>query len=552
MHMARQTQRPWTFQAKRPFGALLAALVLVSLTVLPATAATSVILLSRQDASPSSGTPTTPVTFTVMYRNSLGLAPTYVRVAVAGDTLQMSPESQDWTQRVRFTVTAKLPVGTWTPEFSAADGNGASRSVTGPKVTIAAAPTPTPKPTPTPTPKPTPTPTPKPTPTPTAKPTPTPTAKPTPKPTPAPTAKPTPKPTAKPTPKPTAKATAAPTAKPRGAATPAPAATRKPTSTATPTPTATTSGAAPSPATTNPAPSPEPTASAEPGVALVVPGDGSGGSGTGGSGGTGSVEHARGTGPVNDGGTPASGSLGGDGSPLGAVLGFMPVIVITVGGVAMLMAFLLFGKRRRDGEPTGSDDVLAASAALGMSVVPVNAAGPALPAPSPAAPVIGAAAAASAVQAAVAIGPAPQIDGHLPRWRRPSLMEARKADPLRSVTIDPRLTFDGAVGDAVGGLERRRIRYRLVSLLDLPDEVRGVEIGNLDQGDEVVLMEKRGTYWRVLCPDGREGWLHKMTLGAVVSDAAETAGGADDGPPTGGFEDMLRAYTEGRHQFGEA
>jgi hypothetical protein len=119
-----------------------------------------------------------------------------------------------------------------------------------------------------------------------------------------------------------------------------------------------------------------------------------------------------------------------------------------------------------------------------------------------------------------------------------------------------RLSFEGEVGAAVDGMERRLIRYRLVSLLDAPDEVRGVEIGVLDEGDEVVLLEKRGTYWRVLCPDGRQGWLHKMTLGDVVIEAG-TAGSnswtsGDDGPAAGTFEDMLRAYTERRDQFGEA
>ena len=106
------------------------------------------------------------------------------------------------------------------------------------------------------------------------------------------------------------------------------------------------------------------------------------------------------------------------------------------------------------------------------------------------------------------------------------------------------------------GLERRRIRYRLVSLLDEPDEVRGVEIGSLDEGDEVVLVEKRGTYWRVLCPDGRDGWVHKMTLGDVVIDSAAAADSwtsGDDAPTAGGFEDALRRYHESPRQFfGEA
>jgi hypothetical protein len=63
-----------------------------------------------------------------------------------------------------------------------------------------------------------------------------------------------------------------------------------------------------------------------------------------------------------------------------------------------------------------------------------------------------------------------------------------------------------------------------------------------------VLLEKRGTYWRVLCPDGTQGWLHKMTLGDVVIDSAVSGGDSwtsgDEGPT--GFEDVLRAYRERR------
>jgi len=224
----------------------------------------------------------------------------------------------------------------------------------------------------------------------------------------------------------------------------------------------------------------------------------------------------------------------------------MPTVLVTTGGVTMVMAFLAFGKRRRDQEPTASDAALAAAAARGTGLVANSGLVPAM-----------AVAATAAVRTALAAVPAPyEEDAHLPRWRRPSLVEARKADPLRQASTSVHLTFDGEVGVAVTGLERRRIRYRMVSLLSDPDEVRGTEIGVLDEGDEVILLEKRGTYWRVLCPDGSEGWLHKMVLGDAVletpgaSAASWTSG--DDGPVTGGFEDMLRAYTEKRKQLGDA
>jgi hypothetical protein len=242
--------------------------------------------------------------------------------------------------------------------------------------------------------------------------------------------------------------------------------------------------------------------------------------------------------------------LGGPTGILGILAQAMPTLVVTTSGVTMMMAFMVFGKRRRDGMPTAPDDVLAANAALGSGYVPTSGLGPDAVRPN-------AVAAATAVKAATVDALAPiGEDAHLPRWRRPSLMEARKTDPLRAASANVHLTFEGDVRSAVTGMERRVIRYRLVSLLSAPDEVRGVEIGVLDEGDEVVLLEKRGTYWRVLCPNGTEGWLHKMTLGDVVIDASTTPGNTwtagDEVPLVGGFEDVLRAYTERRQQFGDA
>lgn len=107
----------------------------------------------------------------------------------------------------------------------------------------------------------------------------------------------------------------------------------------------------------------------------------------------------------------------------------------------------------------------------------------------------------------------------MPRWRRPSLLEARKADPLRSAATHQSLSFDHSSVGPLDGHERRLLRYRLVRLLDQPDELRANEIGFLDEGDEVQLLERAGAYWLVLCPDGSRGWIHKMTLGDAVDDA---------------------------------
>ena len=184
-------------------------------------------------------------------------------------------------------------------------------------------------------------------------------------------------------------------------------------------------------------------------------------------------------------------------------LSLAPTLVTTTGTVAGAMAFGVFGRRRRDhGLP---DEALAAAAASGVSVGPSQLVASDIPSPG----------AAGSVDIAV-------DESLLPRWRRPSLLQARKIDPVRDSTPALRLTFDRGLVDRLAGSERRTIRYRAVRLLDSPDELRGVEIGYLDEGDEVQLLEKAGAFRLVLSPDGQQGWLHKMVLGDIV-DA--------DGPP---------------------
>ena len=134
----------------------------------------------------------------------------------------------------------------------------------------------------------------------------------------------------------------------------------------------------------------------------------------------------------------------------------------------------------------------------------------------------------------------------MPRWRRPSLMAARKAAPV--VTMDEaeaaRLTFRGDAAVSVDSHhEFRRLRYRMVRLSDGPDEVRSREIGRLDRGDEVELLESYGAYWKVRIPTGQIGWIHRMTLGDSVTPStdvgmpggATTAAAAFGGSGAGGL-----------------
>ncbi len=323
-------------------------------------------------------------------------------------------------------------------------------------------------------------------------------------------------------------------ARPRSS--PKPPATSAPRQTAAPSPSKTaTPPAAPANPAVEPSPSPGP-AAPDTGDTQLEPSTG----GTGGSGGSGPT---RGSGPTPGDGGPGEATavlpagwgdltryleaLGLD--PAGSsFFQLVPVMIWTTGGVAMAMAFGFFGKRRRDGEPPEPDEVLSANAARGTGE--------------------------AATAELVPDGAAPQtpfdLEMSMPRWRRPSLLQARKADPLRTGVERPRLSFDNAAVAPYDGYQRRLIRYLVVQLLDTPDEFRGAEIGALAQGDEVQLIEQSGTYWRVLCPDGSHGWIHRMTLGDVVGEApaptardtwATTSVASDDVD-----EDVLDAFMTAR------
>ena len=507
-----------------------AAILLLSLA-LPVGAVEGPTKLYDPGASPAAGTTGTTITFAVGYRNREGSAPAFVRVVIDGSAHDMSGDGEDWKRGVTFVWASTLSEGTHTFSYAASDTRRFTDEVAGGTVTITTPPPPPPAATPAP-----------------------------PTPPPAATTAPTPKPT------PTSAPTSAPAATTHPAATPTP--TPRPTAApaekpaATPTPASETVVGAPTPTPADGAPG-----GGIPGAGTGDPG--SGGSGDSGAGGgtPGPVDPATGPslGGAGDGGSEGTGgqvALGGSlndqrgatapgttgshvgvratdppaagvgwGAMMAAIsalgldngtphLGLLPTLVGTSGAVAMGMAFAIFGKKRRDEEQPHPDEVLKAKAARGTDV----------------------AASAELVGARPFAVPL-EGEAAMPRWRRPSLLEARKADPARFVATSQRLAFsDGGTAD--DGRERRVIRYRVVSLLDAPDELRSTDIGQLDQGDEVQLLERSGAYWLVLCPDGRQGWLHKMTLGEIVDDepARSTAEAWGSPEPAGDiFQSILDA-----------
>ena len=209
----------------------------------------------------------------------------------------------------------------------------------------------------------------------------------------------------------------------------------------------------------------------------------------------------------------------------------LPTIATAAAGGAAWAAFAFFGRRRLDDDEI--DQNLLATAA------------------------------ATVYELEAAPGLRVVDESLLPRWRRPSLQEVRRTDPLRAVADATHLSFDNAGVMPLADCERRSIGYRLVRLLDSPDEFRSTEIGILDQGDEVQLLRRQGVYWLVLCPDGRQGWVHRMTLAEPVQPEIDPLGpdpmpqymdddpepGVEDfaGEPTAGG--LLEAYMKARGEI---
>ncbi|HEV7605313.1 MAG TPA: SH3 domain-containing protein, partial [Candidatus Limnocylindrales bacterium] len=500
-------------------GAMVATALLLVAFAGPIAAAQGNTSLSNAVVSPRTGTPTTTIAISVVYRSQNQSRAQAVSAQIGDLTVLMAGGDGNVAAGITYRWSGTLPPGTYAIVLAARAQDHGHATLDAGTVTISPVPTPTPRPTPIPTPVPTPRPTPIPTPRPTPVPTPRPTPVPTPRPTPVPIV--TPRPTATPasTPRPTPRPTGRPTTAPV-LATPGPTATPGTTPAGTPTTGPTFPSAQPTAAVTPAPPSPSGSSPAATSPITAVAGTGTGD--TGGTGGSGGPPATPIGGPTDPAGWGAvTGLLGFAGlhSPAFPGLAVMPTLVTTTGVVATAMAFGLFGRRRRDDDDdAGADGILAAAAASGIRVVPRD--------------MVGSVALGDtrAPEDTIAVDAAPvadvvDVEELIPRWRRPSLIQARKADPARDNLPAARLTFDRGLVGPLDGRERRVVRYRVVRLLDAPDELRGLELGYLDRGDEVQLLERYGAYWLVLSPDGQQGWIHKMTLGEIVDGDAPVSDG---------------------------
>ncbi|HEY0444428.1 MAG TPA: SH3 domain-containing protein, partial [Candidatus Limnocylindrales bacterium] len=99
---------------------------------------------------------------------------------------------------------------------------------------------------------------------------------------------------------------------------------------------------------------------------------------------------------------------------------------------------------------------------------------------------------------------------HVPRWRRPSVQAARQGSRFGPPVSRPPLRF---ATPPPAGAERVAVHYRFVRVADAPDDVRSIEVGRLDRGDEVDVLDRQSGFALVRAPDGLEGWVPRMTLG---------------------------------------
>ncbi|MBI2762390.1 MAG: hypothetical protein HYX54_01340, partial [Chloroflexi bacterium] len=134
----------------------------------------------------------------------------------------------------------------------------------------------------------------------------------------------------------------------------------------------------------------------------------------------------------------------------------LPAMLVSGTAVTAWMAFMLF-KKRRDEEMPDEKSVMREHAERGVGLAP-NA----------------------------GLAEPDDPEANMPRWRRPSLMEARKTDPIR----DPRptrepLAFSFQVAGGPSSVERRQVRYTVAALLSHPDPLRSDRIGEVVAGDEV-------------------------------------------------------------------
>lgn len=88
-----------------------------------------------------------------------------------------------------------------------------------------------------------------------------------------------------------------------------------------------------------------------------------------------------------------------------------------------------------------------------------------------------------------------------PAKRAPRTAAAAVATSVRVFTKPPKK-----------GVERAKVGYRRVRISSEPDAVRSDELGRLDRGDEVEILDSSEGFLRIRTPDNMTGWILRHTI----------------------------------------
>jgi len=62
------------------------------------------------------------------------------------------------------------------------------------------------------------------------------------------------------------------------------------------------------------------------------------------------------------------------------------------------------------------------------------------------------------------------------------------------------------------GVTRAKVGYRQVRISSEPDAVRSTELGRLDRGDEIEILESHEGFLQIRTPDDITGWILRHTI----------------------------------------
>jgi hypothetical protein len=180
-------------------------------------------------------------------------------------------------------------------------------------------------------------------------------------------------------------------------------------------------------------------------------------------------------------GGTGKGSPPGAGSSLPGPLLLAPLLAL--GGIILVAA------RRRRRHPDGEPGLVAAAAAAGAT---------AAVAPEPAAP-----------------SRDPAIEEDLEPIDEDAPLKKTRRSPKRAAVAamvaaaGPVRTFEKP---AAKGVARAKVGYRQVRISSEPDALRSTELGRLDRGDEVEILDSHEGFLRVRTPDEITGWILRHTI----------------------------------------